>query len=214
VILPPTLAEVDQIADRIAIIDRGRAVLSGALDDLRARFRRIQLVFDRDPPDVVLRSPVVGRVLMAVLLLAPVRLAAAPPDADPSGHWEGTIQAPNRSVAFEVDLGKNARGELIGTFGSPAQGEKGLPLATVAVAGREVRFAFHATSGGGAFHATLRNDGRAMAGDFTPAHGGQAVPFQLTRTGDARFTRRRRARRSASGSKAGGPARSPSTAST
>ena len=130
----------------------------------------------------------VTRVLMAVLLLAPIRLAAAPPDADPSGHWEGTIQAPNRSVAFEVDLGKNARGELIGTFSNPAQGENGLPLTTVAVPGREVRFAIHATSGGGTFHATLRDDGRAMAGDFTLEDGGQAVPFQLTRTGDARFT--------------------------
>lgn len=130
----------------------------------------------------------VTRVWMAVLLLAPVRLAAAPPDADPSGHWEGTIQAPNQSVAFEVDLGKNARGELIGTFSNPAQGEKGLPLATVAVAGREVRFAIRATSGGGMFHATLRDDGRAMAGDFTLARGSQAVPFQLTRAGDARFT--------------------------
>jgi hypothetical protein len=125
---------------------------------------------------------------MVVLLLAPVRLAAAPPDADPSGHWEGTLQAPDRSVAFEVDLGKNARGELIGTFGNPAQGEKGLPLTTIAVAGRDVRFAIHATSGGGTFHATLREDGRAMAGDFTLAHGGQVVPFQLTRTGHARFT--------------------------
>jgi hypothetical protein len=125
---------------------------------------------------------------MAVLLLAPIRLAAAPPDADASGHWEGTIQAPNRSVAFEVDLGKNARGELIGTFSNPAQGENGLPLTTVAVAGREVRFAIHATRGGGAFHATQRDDGRAMAGDFTLGDGGQAVPFQLTRTGDARFT--------------------------
>lgn len=130
----------------------------------------------------------VTRVLISVLLLAPLRLAAAPSDADPSGHWEGAIQAPNRSVAVEVDLGKNARGELIGTFGNPAQGEKGLPLTTVAVAGREVRFAIQATSGGGAFHATLRDDGRAMTGEFTLARGGQAVPFQLTRTGDARFT--------------------------
>src|SRR6202007_2461506 len=39
-------AEVDQIADHIAIIDRGRAVVAGALDDLRENFRRIQLVFD------------------------------------------------------------------------------------------------------------------------------------------------------------------------
>jgi hypothetical protein len=125
---------------------------------------------------------------MAVLLLAPVRLAVALPDADPSGHWEGTIQAPNRSVAIEIDLGKNARGELIGTFSNPSQGETGLPLGTIAVAGHDVRFAVNATRGGGTFHATLRDDGRAMAGDFTLGDGGQAVPFQLARTGDARFT--------------------------
>ena len=29
------IAEVEQIADRVAIIDRGRAVVTGALDDLR-----------------------------------------------------------------------------------------------------------------------------------------------------------------------------------
>ena len=46
------IAEVDQIADHVAIIDRGRAVVAGALDDLRERYRRIQLVFDGDAPDV------------------------------------------------------------------------------------------------------------------------------------------------------------------
>ena len=45
------IAEVDQIADHVAIIDRGRAVVAGALDDLREHFRRIQLVFDGDAPD-------------------------------------------------------------------------------------------------------------------------------------------------------------------
>ncbi len=44
------IAEVDQIADRVAIIDRGRAVVAGALDDLRENFRRIQFVFDGDAP--------------------------------------------------------------------------------------------------------------------------------------------------------------------
>src|SRR6185436_13958627 len=36
------IAEVEQIADRVAIIDRGRTVVTGALDDLRENFRRIQ----------------------------------------------------------------------------------------------------------------------------------------------------------------------------
>jgi ABC-2 type transport system ATP-binding protein len=63
------IAEVDQIADRVAIIDAGRAVVAGALDDLREQYRRIQLVFDGAAPDAALRAPGIlrtrrdGRVL-------------------------------------------------------------------------------------------------------------------------------------------------------
>ncbi len=56
------IAEMDQIADHIAIIDRGRTVVTGELDDLRQRFRRIQLVFDGEAPDAVFRAPGVQRV--------------------------------------------------------------------------------------------------------------------------------------------------------
>jgi ABC-type multidrug transport system ATPase subunit len=66
------IAEVDQIADRVAIIDHGRAVVAGALDDLRERFRRIRLVFDGDAPEPAFRAPGIqrvrrqGRVLMVL----------------------------------------------------------------------------------------------------------------------------------------------------
>jgi len=56
------IAEVDQIADRIAIIDRGTAVVSGALDDLREQYRRIQLVFEGDAPGLTFRAPGVVRI--------------------------------------------------------------------------------------------------------------------------------------------------------
>jgi ABC-2 type transport system ATP-binding protein len=56
------IAEVDQIADRVVIIDRGRAVVSGALDDLRANFRRIHLVFDGEAPKVTFRARGVERI--------------------------------------------------------------------------------------------------------------------------------------------------------
>jgi ABC-2 type transport system ATP-binding protein len=56
------IAEVDQIADSIAIIHRGQAVLTGTLDDLREKFRRVQLVFDGEAPDAVFRAPGVVRV--------------------------------------------------------------------------------------------------------------------------------------------------------
>ena len=50
------LAHVEQIADHIAIVDRGRVVIDGALDDVRARYCRIQLVFDGAAPDATFKS--------------------------------------------------------------------------------------------------------------------------------------------------------------
>jgi ABC-2 type transport system ATP-binding protein len=40
------LAEVDLIADHIGIIDRGRMIISGSLDDIKSRYRRIRVVLD------------------------------------------------------------------------------------------------------------------------------------------------------------------------
>ena len=56
------IAEVEQIADRVTIIDRGRAVVTGALDDLKEIFRRVQLVIEGDAPDATFRTPGVARV--------------------------------------------------------------------------------------------------------------------------------------------------------
>jgi len=56
------IAEVDQIADRVVIIHRGRAVVAGALDDLRENFRRVQFVFDGEAPKTDFRAPGVERV--------------------------------------------------------------------------------------------------------------------------------------------------------
>ncbi|HZP47717.1 MAG TPA: ABC transporter ATP-binding protein [Vicinamibacterales bacterium] len=56
------IAEVEQIADHIAIVDRGRTVVAGALDDLRAQYRRVQFVFDGDAPAVSFRAPGVARL--------------------------------------------------------------------------------------------------------------------------------------------------------
>jgi ABC-2 type transport system ATP-binding protein len=48
------LAEVDRIADHIGIIDRGRMIVSGSLDDIKSRYRRIRVVLE-NPDELALR---------------------------------------------------------------------------------------------------------------------------------------------------------------
>jgi len=73
------LAEVDQIADHVAIIDAGRTVISRPLDDLRAGFCRIQIVFDGDAPAATFHAPGVERIRRNGRVLT--RLASAGADA-------------------------------------------------------------------------------------------------------------------------------------
>jgi ABC-2 type transport system ATP-binding protein len=73
------IAEVDQIADRVAIMHAGRAVVSGALDDLRENFRRVQLVFDGEAPSATFRAPCVERVRRQGRVLSVLSSAGAEP---------------------------------------------------------------------------------------------------------------------------------------
>jgi ABC-2 type transport system ATP-binding protein len=73
------IAEVDQIADSVAIIDRGRLVVAGALDDLRENFRRVQLVFDGEAPDATFNAPGVARVRRSGRVLTVLATAGAEP---------------------------------------------------------------------------------------------------------------------------------------
>jgi ABC-2 type transport system ATP-binding protein len=89
------ISEIEQIADHVAIVDRGRTVVCGSLDDLRDRFQRVQLVFDAEAPAADLRAPGIvrtqkqGRVITVltrdrealineVRALAPASIDAAP----------------------------------------------------------------------------------------------------------------------------------------
>ena len=56
------IAEVDQIADHVAIVERGQVAVAGGLDDLREQYCRVQLVFDREAPEPALRTPGVVRI--------------------------------------------------------------------------------------------------------------------------------------------------------
>jgi hypothetical protein len=130
--------------------------------------------------------PFTHLLTLATLLLLPAPSLLAQPAADPSGHWEGTIQAqPDMAVKVEIDLARNGKGELAGTFGEPAHGVKGLPLSTVAVETASVRFVLKGGPDAATFGGTLSADGKSISGDVSQA--GYTVPFTLTRTGDARI---------------------------
>jgi len=126
----------------------------------------------------------IRRFLLVVCLL----VSSAPLRAQ-SGHWEGVIHAAAMDVAVEVDLARNAKGELAGTFGNPSQHLRGLALADVAVNGAEITFAIKATSGGGVFRGTVSGDAQSMKGVFVTRHEGEEMelPFELARKGEAKF---------------------------
>ena len=124
-------------------------------------------------------------LLVASLLVAPTAALVAQTGIDPSGHWEGTIQLPEMAVNVEIDLTKNSKGELAGTFSQPAQSIKGLPLSTVAVESRSVRFVVRGGPEPATFEGALSADGHSLTG--TIAQSGASIPLNLTRTGDARI---------------------------
>ena len=126
-------------------------------------------------------QPVRRTLLIAALFLSSAAALRAQAAADPSGHWQGMLQAPGMDLEFEVDLAKNGSSALAGTVSIPAQKLKGLPLLKVAVEGRSVTFYARADQ---PLTGVLSADGTSISGDFFAS--GNTVPFTMSRAGDAR----------------------------
>lgn len=58
------VAEVEQIADHVIAIEKGRVILEGPLDHLRQTYRRVNLVFDDPPPPEAFRRDGVDQVIV------------------------------------------------------------------------------------------------------------------------------------------------------
>ncbi|HEY3836862.1 MAG TPA: hypothetical protein VGL72_09840 [Bryobacteraceae bacterium] len=99
----------------------------------------------------------------------------------PRGHWNGSVDLPNQSLAMEVDLDKGANG-WIGSISIPAQNASGIPLEAVTFANGKCTFRVKGAPGDPTFTGTLSADGKTMSGNF--AQGPGTFPFKFSRTGD------------------------------
>lgn len=124
---------------------------------------------------------------IATVMQLSCSIVVAQAPADPTGRWEGAVNLPNQTLTIEVNLVKNAKGEWDGTFGEPQQGLKALPLASVSVENRTVKFIVKGSDQGSLFTGTLAADGKSLAGDISVS--GMTIPFELSRTGEARIAK-------------------------
>ena len=88
------IAEVERIADRVCIIDRGRLVADLSLDYMRQEYRRITLGFSGDPPVAEFRQPGVEHV----------RATGRQMDIFVSRNATAVLEQARRAAAVTVDV--------------------------------------------------------------------------------------------------------------
>jgi hypothetical protein len=118
------------------------------------------------------------RIIAAALLVVTASAAQAQ-SLSPTGHWKGTIEIPNNPMDFEMELGRNGRGELIGTLTAGAD-RVTLPLLKVTLTGSTLVFYGRTDQ---QFHADLLPSGKSPSG--TAALSGYELPFSMGRAGEA-----------------------------
>jgi hypothetical protein len=99
----------------------------------------------------------------------------------PRGHWSGSVEVPNQTLAMEVDLDKGPNG-WVGSISIPAQNASGIPLDAITFANGKCTFHVKGAPGDPTFTGTLSADGKTLSGDFSQGPG--TFPFKFSRTGD------------------------------
>jgi len=122
-----------------------------------------------------------SRYLCAASLIA-FGAAMAFAQADPSGHWEGTVDMPNNPQKLALDLAKNDKGAWTASLGVPDKNYSGLRVADLTVEGNKVKFTAPDVPNNPVFELIFA-DGK-LAGTLS-AQGG-SLPLEMKRTGDAK----------------------------
>ena len=101
----------------------------------------------------------------------------------PRGHWEGSLETPNRTIEMKIDIDKTDKGWM-GSMVNP-QNNAPVPLSGVAFADGKLSFRL---MGGGEnaplFTGALSADGKSLDGEIVA--GPNAMPLKLKKTGEAK----------------------------
>jgi hypothetical protein len=121
--------------------------------------------------------------IRVVTLVCSVSLTAALAQTGPAGHWEGTLQLPNRELRIAVDLDKDDKGAWIGTFVQGDQNDRNAPLANIKVDDKTVKFRIAVGSNAPDFDCALESSASMKCTLTTP---GGSLTASMKRTGEAK----------------------------
>ncbi len=118
-------------------------------------------------------------LLIAVSISLPMAAQSKPAGA---GHWEGTLQLPDRDAKLLIDLAQNEKSEWIGTISAPELNIKDLPVAKISVKDKKVAFEIPGPPGDPAFAFDLSADGKELKGELS--QGGGTFPANAKWVGE------------------------------
>lgn len=115
-------------------------------------------------------------IAFVLTLLTATAAGAQTPDV--AGHWTGALDIQGQTLRLDVDLARNASGQLVGA--ATSADARNIPLTKIALEGSSVTFFARSDQ---PFTGTLAADGRSISGNIRLD--GYDLPLELTRTGDA-----------------------------